>query len=72
MKHFSFRKILCQVSRGDFYPLYRYFLATFIWPLVHNNLCKTNAIKVMEQDWDYLIILDECRYDTFCKIVDDD
>jgi len=25
----------------------------------------TKVIKVMEEDWDYLIILDACRYDFF-------
>lgn len=28
---------------------------------------KNNGIKILEEDWDYLIILDACRYDYFKK-----
>ncbi|MFX0073197.1 MAG: hypothetical protein ACFFAO_19130, partial [Candidatus Hermodarchaeota archaeon] len=30
---------------------------------------KKNATKVMDEDWDYLIILDACRYDAFCEYI---
>jgi hypothetical protein len=34
-----------------------------IWSLFH----PVNGVKVMEETWDYLIILDACRYDFFKK-----
>jgi len=63
------KRILRYVKRGDFTPFYAWFLAKTIWPLLHKDLSKKNAMKVMEEDWDYLIILDACRYDTFKEVV---
>jgi len=37
--------------------------------LKNPKLLKNNAIKVMKQKWDYLIILDACRYDIFKLVV---
>lgn len=31
----------------------------------YNNACHNSGIEIFEQDWDNLIILDACRYDTF-------
>ena len=39
------------------------FLAKLYRPLF--RLKKHKGIKVMEEEWDYLIILDACRYDAF-------
>lgn len=36
----------------------------------HPELSKKKAIRVMDQDWDYLIILDACRYDLYKRVVD--
>lgn len=56
--------------------LYIHFLNKIIWPLFHRELRrelrKTKAVKVMEENWDYLIILDACRHDTFKKLIDED
>jgi len=64
------KKLFKYLRSGDFMPLYRYFLMKVIWPLFHRELSLKNAIKVIEKDWDYLIVLDACRYDTFKKVVD--
>lgn len=65
------RKLFKYLRNGDLMPLYRYFLMTIIWPLFHRELTLKNAVRVMEEDWDYLIVLDACRYDTFRKVVDE-
>jgi hypothetical protein len=36
----------------------------------NRSLSQKNSIKVIDQDWDYLIILDACRYDMYKIIVD--
>ena len=64
------RKLFRYLRNGDLMPVYRYFLMKIIWPLFHRELTLKNALKVMEEDWDYLIVLDACRYDTFKKVVD--
>ena len=48
-----------------------HFLAKVLWPLLHKDLGKCKAIKVMKENWDYLIVLDACRYDLFLKVVDE-
>jgi hypothetical protein len=40
-------------------------------PSGHRDLGKAKARKVMEEDWDTLIILDACRYDFFEKLYKD-
>ena len=65
------KAILGYIRRGDIMPFYIWYLAKLIWPLLHRDLAKTNAVKVMEEDWDYLIVLDACRYDTFKEVVDE-
>ena len=35
------------------------------------HLSKRYSIKIMEQEWDYLILLDACRFDLFKLVVDD-
>ncbi len=67
----NLRKLFRYLRSGDLMPPYRYFLMKIIWPLFHRELILKNAVKVMEEDWDYLIVLDACRYDTFKKVVDD-
>ena len=65
------RKLFRYLRSGDLMPPYRYFLTKTIWPLFHRELTLKNAVKVMEEEWDYLIVLDACRYDTFKKVADD-
>jgi hypothetical protein len=36
--------------------------------LMGNSMMKTKTINVMEENWDYLIVLDACRYDYFCDV----
>jgi len=62
-------KLFRYLKSGDLMPLYRYFLMKIIWPLFHRELSQRNAVKVMDEDWDYLIVLDACRYDVFKKVV---
>ena len=31
---------------------------------------KSRAVRVMEEEWDYLVILDACRLDLFREVVD--
>jgi len=65
------KRVLWYIRQGDFLPFYRWFLGKSIWPLLHKDLTRRNAIKVMEEDWDYLIVLDACRYDIFKEMVDE-
>jgi hypothetical protein len=37
--------------------------------LKNRSLSRKNSIKIVDQDWDYLIILDACRYDMYQLIV---
>lgn len=65
-------KIIIMHIRNDILtPLYIDFLAKIIWQLIHRELSKTKAVKVIEEDWNYLIILDACRYDTFLEVIDE-
>ena len=50
---------------------YLYFLRKYIL-FRHRNLSKKNATKVLDQNWDYLIVLDACRYDMFKLVVSKD
>jgi hypothetical protein len=38
---------------------------------IRNSMMKTRTINVMEENWDYLIILDACRYDYFRDMYQD-
>jgi len=64
------RKLFGYLRSRDLMPLYWYFLTRVIWPLFHKELTLKNAVRVMEEDWDYLIVLDDCRHDTFREVVD--
>jgi hypothetical protein len=64
------RRLLTYIRKGDFTPFYTWFLGKSVWPLIHGDLSKSNAVRVMEENWDYLIVLDACRYDTFREVVD--
>jgi len=33
--------------------------------LINTKYSKRNSVKIMDEEWDYLIILDACRYDIF-------
>lgn len=35
-----------------------------------NRISGTDKLYIFEEDWDNLILLDACRYDTFCEIED--
>lgn len=67
----NIRSILWHIRKGDLVPFYHWFLQKSIWPLLHKEFARTNAVKVMEEDWDYLIVLDACRYDIFKEVVDE-
>jgi len=64
------KEILGYTRKGDLMPLYQAFLARIIWPLFHREFILKNAVRVMEEGWDYLIVLDACRYDTYREVVD--
>jgi hypothetical protein len=67
----NIRRLLIYIRKGDLAPFYTWFLGKSAWPLLHRDLGKANAIRVMKEDWDYLIVLDACRYDTFKEVVDE-
>lgn len=37
----------------------------------HRQLSTRNAIRIMDQEWNYLIVLDACRHDLFKEVVDE-
>jgi hypothetical protein len=49
--------------------IYRLILKEF-FRIVNRNCSIKNAVRIMDKQWDYLIILDACRYDVFADIVD--
>lgn len=49
------------------YRLLHWFLKNYV-RVRYKNLSKDNAIKIMDQEWDYLIVLDTCRYDLFREL----
>ncbi|MFW9827319.1 MAG: sulfatase-like hydrolase/transferase [Candidatus Thorarchaeota archaeon] len=63
--------------RRDFFYLwnpkviYPWLLKNYL-VLKNPKLSKDNAIRIMKQNWDYLIILDACRYDVFKLFVHND
>lgn len=65
------KRILGYIKEGNVTPFYIQFLRKIIWLLHHKDFGKRNAVKVMGEDWDYLIILDACRYDMFKEVVDE-
>lgn len=57
-----FRKIPTNIRKNLVKPL-------GIYARFKNDVIPIDeAIKVMEKDWDYLVVLDACRYDLFDKI----
>jgi len=58
------------MSLGKYRPraLFRRNLVKFI-EIINFKYSKKNAIKVLDEKWDYLIILDSCRYDMFKLVV---
>jgi len=53
------KHLLLQIAkRNSYYPLLR---------TVYKIKGNRDGVKVMEEEWDYLIILDACRYDMFKK-----
>src|SRR4030042_6963515 len=66
----NMKAILGYIREGDLMPFYRKFLEKIIWPMFYRSLAKARAVRVMEQSWDYLIVLDACRYDTYKEVVD--
>jgi len=64
------KRLLNYIREGKFYLIYE-FLVMKIFGRFHSKAYgKRKAIKVMEEDWDYLIVLDACRYDFFKELVD--
>ncbi len=47
--------------------IYELMLVTFFWVLSRFHDFSQNGIKVMSEKWDYLIVIDACRYDYFKK-----
>jgi hypothetical protein len=61
-----------KIARNElFYENYLKFISVIL-RAAKRDLSKKKAIKVMEEDWDFLIVLDACRYDLFKKVVDKD
>jgi hypothetical protein len=50
---------------------YLYFIRKY-FNLRYKNLSKAKATRVMDRKWDYLIVLDACRYDMFKLVVSKD
>ena len=63
----NLRKLFGYLRKGDLMPLYRYFLMKIIWPLFHRELVLKNAMKVMEEEWDYLIVLEVYARNTLLR-----
>lgn len=66
------KRILGYIREGNWRPFYTFFMFAILKALtrLHNKAFdKRNAIMVMEEDWDYLIVLDACRYDFFKEAV---
>lgn len=40
------------------------------WPLPKGALGKQHATRVMEEEWDFMILLDACRFDMYREVVD--
>lgn len=67
----NIKAILGHRRRSVLMAFYIWFLGRTYWPLFHKDLAKRNAVRVMEEDWDYLIVLDACRCDVFRELVDE-
>lgn len=39
-----------------------------MWTLYHRKLRDRTGVKIVERDWDNLVILDACRYDLFAEL----
>lgn len=50
---------------------YLYFLQKYI-TFRYKSLSKKKATRVLDREWDYLIVLDACRYDMFKIVVNKD
>ncbi|MFH1785862.1 MAG: hypothetical protein ABH842_05525 [Candidatus Micrarchaeota archaeon] len=66
--------ILIQISQNwtNFRWLYFNFQTFFlskVYKLLNRN--KNNGIKIVDQEWDNLIILDACRYDSFSNALNE-
>ncbi len=40
----------------------------FLRPFLYSNKWRHKQVKVTEENWDFLLVLDACRYDTFKEI----
>jgi len=58
------------LRREKLYIVYLWLLEKYVGAR-HRKLSKRNAIRIMDQEWDYLIVLDACRYDLFRGVVDE-
>lgn len=52
------------------YIVYLWLLSRYVGAR-NRKLSKRNAIRIMGQQWDYLIVLDACRYDLFRGVVNE-
>lgn len=66
IKQKDWSKISNRIKNGYWSPLlakiYRYYFDLFY---------ENNGVRVVDEEWDYLIILDACRYDIFKEIYND-
>lgn len=57
-------KSLSKLTKGTYQQL-----ISFFSEITNPRLRKINAVSVMDEEWDNLIVLDACRYDTFKNVV---
>lgn len=58
----DWKQISKNIRRGNFYVF-----AEKLWQ-TYFNLVDHEGVDVVDEDWDYLIILDACRYDVFKEV----
>ncbi len=64
-------RIIRRIRKEGFFHSFMY---AFLWvatSLFNRKYSRRKAIRIMEEDWDHLIVLDACRYDMFREIVDE-
>lgn len=57
----NWSRVLYNIRRGNYHPF-----ANNFWRLVSSARSR-DGVDVVSEDWDYLIVLDACRYDVFAE-----
>lgn len=57
-------------KKGPFTVLYIWVLGKLLKTLPNRGPSKEKAVRVMQRNWDYLIVLDACRCDFFREVID--